>query len=94
LDRGSISTSPIHGAVAAVSVGIYENEPMLDLDYLEDSGAETDMNIVMNDGGGYIEVQGTAEGHAFRRNELDRLLELAEKGISALLVKQHQALSS
>ncbi len=94
LDRGSISTSPIHGAVAAVSVGIYENEPMLDLDYLEDSGAETDMNIVMNDGGGYIEVQGTAEGHAFRRSELDRLLELAEKGISELLVKQHQALSS
>ena len=92
--KGFLAKSPIHGAVAAVSVGIYESEPVLDLDYVEDSGAETDMNIVMNDGGGFIEVQGTAEGHAFRRSELDRLLELAEKGISELLEKQQLALSS
>ncbi len=94
VEKGFIKKSPIHGAVAAVSVGIYESEPVLDLDYPEDSAAETDMNIVMNDGGGYIEVQGTAEGHAFRRNELDRLLELGEKGINELLEKQQQALSS
>jgi ribonuclease PH len=94
LDKKLIRKSPIHGAVAAVSVGIYENEPILDLDYPEDSNAETDMNIVMNDGGGYIEVQGTAEGHAFRRSELDRLLELGEKGIRELLQIQQDALSA
>ena len=93
LKEGRIGKSPIHGAVAAVSVGIYKNEPLLDLDYVEDSAAETDMNIVMNDGGGFIEVQGTAEGHAFRRHELDRLLELGEKGIKELLDRQQQALS-
>jgi ribonuclease PH len=94
LDKKLIRKSPIHGAVAAVSVGIYENEPILDLDFPEDSNAETDMNIVMNDGGGYIEVQGTAEGHAFRRSELDRLLELGEKGIRELLQIQQDALSA
>lgn len=94
LEQGLISESPIHGAVAAVSVGIYDNELLLDLDYLEDSAAETDMNIVMNDGGGYIELQGTAEGHAFRRHELDRLLELGEKGIAELLIFQREALGS
>ena len=93
LEKGRIKKSPVHGAVAAISVGIYENEALLDLDYIEDSSAETDMNIVMNDGGGFIEVQGTAEGHAFRRNELDRLLELGEKGITELLLMQQQALA-
>ena len=70
------------GAVAAVSVGIYQGVPVLDLDYAEDSDCDTDMNVVMNDGGGFIELQGTAEGHAFRRDELDALLALAEKGIA------------
>jgi len=84
--------SPIHGQVAAVSVGIWSGIPVLDLDYKEDSDAETDMNIVMNNGGGFIEVQGTAEGHAFRRDELDALLNLAAGGIGQLLAKQLEAL--
>lgn len=86
--------SPIHGQVAAVSVGIWSGMPVLDLDYKEDSDAETDMNIVMNNGGGFIEVQGTAEGHAFRRNELDELLNLAANGIGHLLAKQLEALQA
>jgi len=92
--RGDISNDIIHGQVAAVSVGIYENTPVLDLDYLEDSSAETDMNIVMNDGGGFIEVQGTAEGHAFRRGELDQMLTLGDKGIRELLAAQSAALAT
>lgn len=86
--QGLIAASPIHGNVAAVSVGIYSAEAVLDLDYEEDSRAETDMNIVMNEAGGFIEVQGTAEGHAFRRDELNRLLDLAEKGIGEIKVVQ------
>ena len=85
--------SPIHGQVAAVSVGIWAGVPVLDLDYVEDSDAETDMNVVMNNGGGFIEVQGTAEGHAFRREELDALLNLAANGIGQLLAKQMEALN-
>jgi ribonuclease PH len=85
--------SPLHGQVAAVSVGIWSGIPVLDLDYKEDSDAETDMNVVMNNGGGFIEVQGTAEGHAFRRNELDELLNLAANGIGQLLAKQLEALN-
>jgi ribonuclease PH len=92
--RGKLGKSPLHGQVAAVSVGIFANTPVLDLDYPEDSGAETDMNVVMNDGGGFIEVQGTAEGHAFRRDELDRLLDLASQGIRQLMQAQDQALGS
>ena len=84
--------SPLHGQVAAVSVGIWSGIPVLDLDYREDSDAETDMNVVMNNGGGFIEVQGTAEGHAFRRHELDELLNLAANGIGLLLTKQLEAL--
>ena len=83
-----ISASPLHGQVAAVSVGICSGVPVLDLDYAEDSGAETDMNVVMNNGGGFIEVQGTAEGHAFRRHELDALLNLASEGIAKLFQLQ------
>ena len=94
LEKGAISKNPVHGQVAAVSVGIYKNLPVLDLDYAEDSAAETDMNVVMNDGGGFIELQGTAEGHAFRRGELDRMLELANKGIGELLASQREALAS
>jgi len=84
--------SPIHGQVAAVSVGIWAGMPVVDLDYAEDSDAETDMNIVMNNGGGFIEVQGTAEGHAFRREELDALLNLSANAIGQLLAKQLEAL--
>ena len=91
--RGRASSkSPIHGQVAAVSVGIYQGQPVLDLDYAEDSEAETDLNVVMNDNSGFIEVQGTAEGHAFRRGELDAMLNLAEGGIKTLLELQRDAL--
>ena len=90
--RKELSRDPIHGAVAAVSVGVYRGLPVLDLDYAEDSDCDTDMNVVMNDGGGFIELQGTAEGHAFRRDELDALLGLAEKGIRELLDAQRLAL--
>ena len=93
LANGKIKKNPVHGQVAAVSVGIYKNTPVLDLDYPEDSSAETDMNVVMNDGGGFIELQGTAEGHAFRKDELDQLLVLADKGIKELLEAQSAALS-
>ena len=92
LKRGALKKSPVVGAVAAVSVGVYRGVPVLDLDYPEDSGCDTDMNVVMNDGGAFIEVQGTAEGHAFRREELDALLQLAQKGIGELLDKQREAL--
>ena len=91
--RKDISKNPVIGAVAAVSVGVYRGVPVLDLDYAEDSDCDTDMNVVMNDGGGFIEVQGTAEGHAFRRDELDALLGLAEAGIRDLLAAQQAALS-
>ncbi|HET8552210.1 MAG TPA: ribonuclease PH [Gammaproteobacteria bacterium] len=89
-----IKRNPIHGAIAAISVGIVDGEPVLDLDYAEDSHAETDMNVVMNDAGAFIEVQGTAEGHAFRREELDRLLDLAGNGIRRLHELQSEALAS
>jgi ribonuclease PH len=88
LKKRAIHSNPLHGQVAAVSVGIYRGTPVIDLDYAEDSNAETDMNVVMNSGGGFIEVQGTAEGHAFRRDELDRLLDLATQGIAALHAAQ------
>jgi ribonuclease PH len=88
LARRAIHSNPLHGQVAAVSVGIYRGAPVIDLDYAEDSNAETDMNVVMNSGGAFIEVQGTAEGHAFRRNELDRLLDLASAGITQLHAAQ------
>ena len=90
--RGSLKKDPIHGAIAAISVGIYRGVPVLDLDYAEDSNCDTDMNLVMNDGGGFIELQGTAEGHAFRREELDALLALGQKGIAELCAKQREAL--
>ena len=89
-----IATSPLHGQVAAVSVGIVGGAPVLDLDYAEDSQAETDMNVVMNNGGAFIEIQGTAEGHAFRRHELDALLNLAAAGIAELFALQSEALLS
>jgi ribonuclease PH len=85
-------TNPIHGQIAAVSVGIVAGQPVLDLDYVEDSSAETDMNVVMNSGGGFIEVQGTAEGHAMKRDELDELLALATQGTATLFELQRAAL--
>ena len=91
--HGKVKREPLHGQVAAVSVGIYRGEPVLDLDYAEDSEAETDLNVVMNDNDGFIEIQGTAEGHAFRMNELMEMLELASKGINHLLDCQHTVLS-
>ncbi len=91
--KGVLRTNPIHGHVASVSVGVYRGEPVLDLDYAEDVEAETDMNVVMNDAGGFIEIQGTAEGHAFRRDELDAMLALAEQGIRRLVTIQQEVLS-
>jgi ribonuclease PH len=92
--RGALDQSPVHGQVAAVSVGIYKGRPVLDLDYAEDSAAETDMNVVMNDAGAFIEIQGTAEGHAFRRNELDALLDLAGQGVNSIMEVQTSSLAA
>ena len=92
--RGLVAADPMRDFVGAVSVGIVNGAPVLDLDYAEDSGCDTDMNVVMNDGGGFIEVQGTAEGHAFRRSELDALLGLAEKGIGELVAMQRAAIGA
>jgi ribonuclease PH len=93
LQKNSIlRTDPLHGQVAAVSVGLYRGIAVLDLDYAEDVEAETDMNVVMNDAGAFVEIQGTAEGHAFRRSELDQLLDLAAGGIAELLELQRVAL--
>jgi ribonuclease PH len=94
MKRENLKRNPIVGAIAAVSVGIYKGTPVLDLDYAEDSNCDTDMNVVMNDGGGFIEIQGTAEGHAFRRDEMDAMLALAEKGIGELMAAQRAALAS
>lgn len=90
--RGLIAAIPLRHFVAAVSVGVYQGVPVLDLDYLEDSACDTDMNVVMTDAGHFIEVQGTAEGEAFDRATMDRLLDLAQAGIVALNRLQKQAL--
>ena len=90
--KNIITKNPIYGYVASVSVGIYQGVPVLDLDYAEDSNAETDMNVVMNDAGAFIEVQGTAEGHAFRMEELEAMLEMAKNGIADLIEHQRVAL--
>ena len=89
----AIPKNPLYGQVAAVSVGIYRGTPVLDLDYAEDSEAETDMNIVMNEAGNFIEVQGTAEGHAFTNDEFNAMLELARKGIGEIAAAQNEALA-
>lgn len=93
MKQGVLNKNPLYGQVASVSVGIYKGVPVLDLDYAEDSNAETDMNVVMNDAGAFIEVQGTAEGHAFRMEELQAMLELAKTGIAELTAKQRTALA-
>ena len=92
LARGAISESPILHPVAAISVGIVGGTPVLDLDYAQDSSCDTDMNVVMTGAGHYVEVQGTAEGVAFSRAEMDQLLRLAEKGIGELIAMQSKAL--
>ncbi len=94
IKKGLVKKDPLHHQIGSVSVGIYEGTPVLDLDYAEDSTAETDMNVVMNNANGFIEVQGTAEGHAYNREELNAMLELAEKGINELLVAQRAAIES
>lgn len=91
--KNTLTANPLHGQVAAVSVGIYNGVPVLDLDYDEDSQAETDMNIVMNDAGNFIEVQGTAEGHAFTDKELAAMLALARKGAGEIIAAQDAILS-
>jgi len=92
LHKGRITKNPVYGHIASVSVGIYKGTPVLDLDYAEDSNAETDMNIVMNESGAFIEIQGTAEGHAFRPEELNAMTELAAHGIKQLIEKQRAVL--
>jgi len=90
--QGKLTTSPIRQFVAAISVGIVEGTPLLDLEYTEDSSCDTDMNVVMTAAGGFVELQGTAEGAAFSRSEMDALLGLADKGIRELIAAQRQAL--
>jgi ribonuclease PH len=90
---GKLKESPIIASVAAISVGLVQGTPLLDLEYTEDSVCDTDMNVVMTGAGHFVEVQGTAEGAAFSRAEMDTLLELADKGISELILLQQQALS-
>jgi ribonuclease PH len=92
LAKGKIERSPIKDAVAAVSVGIVSGTPLLDLEYVEDAACDTDMNVVMTGSGGFVELQGTAEGATFSRLEMDALLALAAKGISELVEEQRQAL--
>jgi len=93
LASGRLAASPIVGPVAAVSVGIVQGVPVLDLEYVEDVACDTDMNVVMTGAGHYVEVQGTAEGVAFTRAEMDQLLRLAEQGCSQLVVLQREALA-
>jgi ribonuclease PH len=90
--RGLLAESPIRDFVAAVSVGVYQGVPVLDLDYAEDSGCDTDMNVVMTGAGGFVEVQGTAEGAPFTRAQMDALVSLAERGIRELIAIQRSAL--
>ncbi len=93
LDKDIIKSSPLIAQVASVSVGIFDGHPVLDLDYAEDSTAETDMNVVMNNDGGFIEIQGTAEGHPFNSDELNSMLSLASDGIEKLFEYQQNALA-
>ncbi|MCG8383431.1 MAG: ribonuclease PH [Gammaproteobacteria bacterium] len=94
INKRIIKRNPVHGAVAAVSVGIYRGQPVLDLDYAEDSEAETDMNVVMNEVGAFIEIQGTAEGHAFHMGELEQMLALSKEGIQSIIDNQRRSLES
>jgi len=88
LERKAIAESPLRDFVAAISVGVYQGVPVLDLDYVEDSDCDTDMNVVMTGSGGFVEVQGTAEGEPFSREKMDAMLDLAQSGIAQLIAKQ------
>ncbi|HHL18185.1 MAG TPA: ribonuclease PH [Thiothrix sp.] len=92
LKEEKIKSNPLYAQIASVSVGIYEGNAVLDLDYPEDSNAETDMNIIMNEAGQFIEVQGTAEGQAFNREEMNQMLQLADKGIKEIIALQNKVL--
>ncbi|MBL4606596.1 MAG: ribonuclease PH [Pseudomonadales bacterium] len=92
LNKKMVKNDPLIGLIASVSVGVYKGSPVLDLDYIEDSNADTDMNVVMTQQGGFVEIQGTAEGESFSRAENDALLDLAEKGIQDLVKIQQHAL--
>lgn len=92
LEKDMIKQDPLQRLIASVSVGVYQGTPVLDLDYPEDSNAETDMNVVMTQHGGFVEVQGTAEGEAFSREDMNAMMELADKGISELFSLQQTAL--
>ena len=92
LKKNALSASPLLDTVAAISVGVYQGVAVLDLDYVEDSGCDTDMNVVMTGSGGFVEIQGTAEGHPFSRGEMDRMLDLAAGGIKELVAAQKAAL--
>ncbi|HEX8957944.1 MAG TPA: ribonuclease PH [Burkholderiaceae bacterium] len=92
-ERGVVTAIPVKHFVAAISVGVYQGMPVLDLDYNEDSACDTDMNVVMTDGGHFVEVQGTAEGNAFDRATMNRLLDLAQKGINELIALQKRTLN-
>lgn len=94
LKQGLLSESPIKDAVAAISVGVYKGSPVLDLDYIEDSDCDTDMNVVMTGSGGFVEIQGTAEGEPFSRDTMNAMLDLAAHGIHQLIQTQQQALVS
>lgn len=94
LQKGLLSETPIKDSVAAISVGVYQGQPVLDLDYIEDSDCDTDMNVVMTGSGGFVEIQGTAEGEPFSRQTMDHMLDLAAKGIQALAQLQTQALAT
>jgi len=93
LKSGKIEESPLKDSVAAISVGVYQGEPVLDLDYIEDSDCDTDMNVVMTGSGGFVEIQGTAEGEPFARDAMNAMLDLALHGINQLTVKQKEVLS-
>ncbi|EUJ09280.1 RNAse PH [Methylophilaceae bacterium 11] len=94
LEKGLITSSPLTDTVAAISVGVYQGTPVLDLDYIEDSDCDTDMNVVMTGSGGFVEIQGTAEGEPFSRDTMNAMLDLAAEGIQQLTAKQHAALSA
>ncbi len=92
LKSGKINESPLKDAVAAISVGVYKDTPVLDLDYIEDSDCDTDMNVVMTGKGGFVEIQGTAEGEPFERDAMNAMLDLAAHGIQQLIIEQNKAL--
>lgn len=89
---GKLATSPLKQGIAAISVGVYKGQPVLDLDYIEDSDCDTDMNVVMTEDGGFVEIQGTAEGEPFNRDAMNAMLDLASTGIKSLIKKQKAAL--